>query len=206
MFTGIVQATGTVASIEPSSDGARLDIRCAELEPAAWSEGDSVAVAGCCLTALDPSAQGFRADLSQETLDCTSLGRLQAGDPVNLEPALAVGDRLGGHLVTGHVDGLAELVSLTPLGENTRMEFAAPEPLTRFIARKGSVTLDGVSLTVNAVDGVAFEVNLIPHTLAVTTLGRLEPGHAVNLEIDLLARYTERLLSIRDDSGSKSSA
>lgn len=198
MFTGIVQSMGTVATIEPSSDGARLHIHCSELQPDAWNEGDSVAVAGCCLTALKPSADGFCADLSRETLDCTSLGRLQAGDPVNLEPALALGDRLGGHLVTGHVDGLAELVSLTPLGENTRMEFIAPESLARFVARKGSVTLDGVSLTVNAVSKSAFQVNLIPHTLAVTTLGRLEPGDPVNLEIDLLARYMDRLLSSRD--------
>lgn len=197
MFTGIVQALGTVSTIESRADGARLDIRCAELEPEEWNEGDSVAVAGCCLTALEPDARGFQADLSQETLDCTSLGRLRPGDPVNLEPALALGERLGGHLVTGHVDGLAELVSLTVLGDNTRMEFSAPGSLSRFIARKGSVTLDGVSLTVNSVSDRAFEVNLIPHTLAVTTLGRLEVGDTVNLEVDLLARYMDRLLASR---------
>lgn len=199
MFTGIVQATGTVATIKPGSDGARLQIRCAELQPGAWHEGDSVAVAGCCLTALSPDEAGFCADLSGETLDCTSLGRLRPGDAVNLEPALALRDRLGGHLVTGHVDGLAELVSLTPSGDNTVMRFASPPSLARFIARKGSVTLDGVSLTVNAVEGAAFEVNLIPHTLAVTTLGQLEPGQPVNLEVDLLARYMDRLLASRDD-------
>ncbi|MEE4331058.1 MAG: riboflavin synthase [Wenzhouxiangella sp.] len=198
MFTGIVQTLGTVTTIESRADGARLDIRCPELHPERWNEGDSVAVAGCCLTALAPDAEGFSADLSQETLDCTSLGQLRPGDPVNLEPALALGDRLGGHLVTGHVDGLAELVSLTPLGDNTRMEFCAPRSLARFIARKGSVTLDGVSLTVNQVRESAFEVNLIPHTLAVTTLGRLEPGSCVNLEVDLLARYMDRLLTSRD--------
>lgn len=195
MFTGIVQAVGTVSEITPAKEGYRMRIDCAELEPARWCIGDSIAVAGCCLTALDIDEHGFSADLSGETLACTSLGALSAGDGVNLEPALALGERLGGHLVTGHVDGLAEVVSIRPAGESRIFRLRVPDELARFIASKGSVTLDGVSLTVNAVEGTAFEVNLIPHTLAVTTLGQLTAGDRVNLEVDLLARYTERLLS-----------
>lgn len=194
MFTGIIQTVGTVSRITPSEAGSRLRIDCPALEPSHWSEGDSVAVAGCCLTALALDEQGFSADLSTETLERTSLGALEPGDPVNLEPALALGDRLGGHLVSGHIDALAEVVSVQASGESRVVRLRVPESLSRFIAEKGSVTLDGVSLTVNAVAGPDFEVNLIPHTLAVTTLGRLEPGARVNLEVDLLARYTERLL------------
>lgn len=194
MFTGIIQTVGTVSRITPSQAGRRLRIDCPLLEPSRWQEGDSVAVAGCCLTALALDAQGFSADLSGETLERTSLGALESGDPVNLEPALAVGDRLGGHLVSGHIDGLAEVVSIHPSGECRIARLRVPETLARFIAEKGSVTLDGVSLTVNAVDGLEFEVNLIPHTLAVTTLGRTARGARVNLEVDQLARYIERLL------------
>lgn len=197
MFTGIVQSLGTVVSLEARNDGARLRIECPDLEPASWHTGDSVAVAGCCLTALDIDERGFSADLSGETLACTSLGRLAEGSRVNLEPALAVGDRLGGHLVTGHVDGLAQLVTLTSLGDNWTLRFRVPDELARYVAAKGSVTLDGVSLTVNRVEEAEFEVNLIPHTLEVTTLGELREGDAVNYEADLLARYMERLLDKR---------
>lgn len=197
MFTGIVQAVGTVSRITPAQSGCRMRIDCPELGPAQWHTGDSVAVAGCCLTALDIDERGFSADLSAETLDRTSLGALAAGSPVNLEPALAVGDRLGGHLVSGHVDGLAEVVSVRPAGESRVFRFSVPAGLARFVAEKGSVTLDGVSLTVNAVEGREFEVNLIPHTLAVTTLGKLEAGGRVNLEVDLLARYLERLTGVQ---------
>lgn len=194
MFTGIVQAVGKVGGIAAGEAGCRMRIECPELEPARFSAGDSVAVAGCCLTALAIDRNGFSADLSAETLARTSLGRLAAGDPVNLEPALAAGDRLGGHLVTGHVDGLAAVRSIKPSGDSRVLRFRGPPALSRFIAEKGSVTLDGVSLTVNAVEGTGFEVNLIPHTLAATTLGRLTTGDQVNLEVDLIARYTERLL------------
>lgn len=194
MFTGIVQAIGAVGGIEAGEAGCRMRIECPALEPSSWSEGDSVAVSGCCLTALAIDAAGFSADLSAETLARTSLGTLAVGDPVNLEPALAAGERLGGHLVTGHVDGLAEVVSIEPSGDSRIFAFRAPRALSRFIAEKGSVTLDGVSLTVNAVDATDFEINLIPHTLAATTLGRLSAGECVNLEVDLIARYTERLL------------
>lgn len=197
MFTGIVQAVGTVNRITPAQAGCRMRIDCPELEPAGWREGDSVAVAGCCLTVLDIDDRGFSADLSAETLERTTLGSLDEGSPVNLEPALALGDRLGGHLVSGHVDGLAELVSVHAAGESRVFRFRVPDTLARFVAEKGSVTLDGVSLTVNAVSSSEFEVNLIPHTLAVTTLGRLVPGDRVNLEIDLLARYLERLTGVQ---------
>lgn len=197
MFTGIVQAMGRVVELDQHADGARMRLGCPELDPDQWRVGDSVAVNGCCLTALEPDADGFIADLSAETLARTSLGKLQADGRVNLEPALALGERLGGHLVTGHVDGLATLVSIRPVGDNRVMCFRVPAELARFVAEKGSVTLDGVSLTVNAVDDRDFEVNLIPHTLAVTTLGGLVAGDSVNLEVDLLARYMDRLLEQR---------
>ena len=197
MFTGIVQALGTVSALHHHEGGCRMRLDCAELAPHRWQEGDSVAVAGCCLTVLDLDENGFSADLSGETLSRTSLGRLGVGDAVNLEPALAAGDRLGGHLVTGHVDGLAEVVSIRPAGDSRIFRFRVPAGLARFVAEKGSVTLDGVSLTVNTVNNDAFEVNLIPHTLKVTTLGTLETGAVVNLEVDLVARYLDRLAEMR---------
>ena len=197
MFTGIVQSTGKIARIDPLEQGVRIRFHCPELSPDQWSEGDSISVSGCCLTALALDEEGFSADLSAETLARTSLGLLEPGHPVNLEPALALGDRVGGHLVTGHVDGLAEVVSVTTAGESRRLRLRVPAPLARFVAEKGSVTLDGVSLTVNTVADDEFEVNLIPHTWQVTTLGELRPGGRVNLEIDLLARYMDRLLQER---------
>ena len=198
MFTGIIQSAGRIAAIEPLAAGVRMRIHCPELSPEDWAEGDSVAVAGCCLTALELDAQGFSADLSAETLARTSLGALEVGHTVNLEPAMALGDRLGGHLVTGHVDDLAEVVNVRPVGESHVVRFRVPARLARFVAEKGSATLDGVSLTVNAVEGPEFEVNLIPHTWSVTTLGRLKAGDRVNFEIDLLARYLDRLLTERN--------
>ena len=197
MFTGIVQALGRVSARDHHGGGCRMRIHCPELQPHRWQEGDSVAVAGCCLTVLDLDESGFSADLSGETLDRTSLGNLAEGDAVNLEPALAAGDRLGGHLVTGHVDGLAEVVSIRLAGDSRIVRFRVPKDLARFVAKKGSVTLDGVSLTVNAVEHDEFEVNLIPHTLEVTTLGHLEAGAVVNLEVDLVARYLDRLFEMR---------
>jgi len=185
---------GVVATMDQKGQQARVRITCPELSPDRFSEGDSIAVAGCCLTALDLDADGFSADLSPETLARTSLGKLGVGSRVNLESALAVGDSLGGHLVTGHVDGLAELISREPVDDNTVMTFSVPDELSRYIAAKGSVTLDGVSLTVNSVSGHRFTVNLVPHTLKVTTLGTLAVGDQVNLEIDLIARYLERML------------
>lgn len=193
MFTGIIQAVGQVETLTVVEGGARLRVRCPELAPQDWNEGDSIAVAGCCLTALDLDAEGFAADLSIETLSRTSLGQLKPGMRVNLEPALQVGDRLGGHFVTGHVDGLAELLESRMAGENRIDRYRVPQELAQFIAAKGSVTLDGTSLTVNQVDGQEFEINLIPHTLAATTFGEREAGDFLNLEIDLLARYLARL-------------
>ncbi|MBL37376.1 MAG: riboflavin synthase [Xanthomonadales bacterium] len=194
MFTGIVKAQGRIESIEPAHGGKRLTISADALAGFGLQVGDSIAVNGVCLTALDPQPSSFAADASPETLNLTSLGRLSSGSTVNLEPALKAGDALGGHLVSGHVDGMAMLVEMHDEGDNRRMRFEAPESLARYIAHKGSVTLDGVSLTVNRVEGRFFELNLIPHTLEVTTLGGLSPGDPVNLEVDQIARYLERLL------------
>jgi riboflavin synthase len=197
MFTGIIKALGRIAESQPGPAGRTMVIEADAIAEFDLDEGDSVAVNGVCLTALKPSGTSFTADVSNETLDLTSLGRLDTGSVVNLEPALRAGDPLGGHLVSGHVDGLATLVEQHDDGANRRMRFEAPPTLARYIAHKGSVTLDGVSLTVNKVDETAFELNLIPHTLAVTTLGRLTVGDSVNLEVDQLARYMERLLDTR---------
>lgn len=200
MFTGIVKAVGRIGAVEPQAGGARLAIECPGLDTERLSVGDSVCVSGVCLTALDIGTGSFAADVSAETLARTGLGDLGVGDPVNLEPALAAGEALGGHLVTGHVDGLARLESRTADGDSVRMRFRVADALARFMAEKGSVTLDGVSLTVNRVDGSAFEVNLIPHTLEATTLGRLRDNDQVHLEVDLIARYLDRLLEARKPS------
>lgn len=200
MFTGIVQDVGRVEALSPRGGDVRLAIRVARLDLARTSVGDSICVQGCCVTAVTLTAQGFEADLSRETLALTTLGTLAVGAPVNLEPALRAGDALGGHLVSGHVDGVGTVVSEATDARSTRVIIEAPAQLARFIARKGSVTVDGVSLTVNEVDGARFGVNLIPHTRQVTTLGGLKPGAAVNLEIDQVARYVERLLAPGYDS------
>lgn len=193
MFTGIVAAKGKLISREERHGDLRFRIEA----PAAMMRdariGDSISVSGCCLTMLEPDASGFSADLSLETLQCTSLGQRQSGDSVNLELALQVGDRLGGHMVSGHVDGLAALRSRQTDGRSERFEFEIDPALARFVAAKGSVCLDGVSLTVNEVDDNRFSVNIIPHTLEVTTLGDLQAQQNVNFEIDLIARYLERL-------------
>lgn len=193
MFTGIVQAQGHVAVFESCAAGARLRIDGGGLDMSDVALGDSIAVDGCCLTVIAFDATGFTVDVSQETLDCTA--GFAPGARVNLEKALRANDRLGGHLVTGHVDGVGEVTSITPVGDNRRYEFRMPVALARYVARKGSITVNGTSLTVNAVGDDRFEVNLIPHTLAVTNLGRLEAGSRVNLEIDLIARYVERMLT-----------
>jgi riboflavin synthase len=183
MFTGIVQAVGRIVRLQP------LEVECGALDLSDVAVGDSVCVQGVCLTVTAITRKGFTSDVSAETLR-SSAGLDRPGE-VNLEKALALGGRLGGHLVAGHVDGVGELVSR----EGSVFAFRAPRDLSRYIARKGSICIDGVSLTVNRVDGEVFEVNLIPHTLEVTTLGRLRPGGKVNLEADLLARYVERLLA-----------
>jgi riboflavin synthase len=182
MFTGIVQAVGRIVRANPFEvDGANLDL-------AAVAVGDSICVQGVCLTVTSISGRGFTADVSQETLRVTT--GLDRPGPVNLEKALAVGDKLGGHLVTGHVDGVGEVISR----RGTQVAIRIPRELGKYVARKGSICVDGVSLTVNRAEGGEFEVNLIPHTLEVTTLSRLQPGTKVNLEVDILARYVERML------------
>jgi riboflavin synthase len=193
MFTGIVTAQGSLLEKTPAGGDSRLSFEGGDLSLDGCRSGDSICVAGVCLTLLEPAGGRFQADVSPETLALTTLGGLDRGARVNLELAVRADDRLGGHLVTGHVDGIATLRSRRPDARAERLEFEAPGPLARYIARKGSVCLDGVSLTVNAVDGARFSVCLIPHTLAVTTLGRLQPGDGVNLEVDLVARYLERL-------------
>ena len=195
MFTGIVQATGTLARAEPRGGDLRLLIAAPGFEVPGIALGDSIAVSGCCLTvvAIDGTTLAF--DVSNETLSLTTLGGLQEGDAVNLEPALRLADRLGGHLVSGHVDGVGRIVSIAADARSQRWVIEAPHALARYIAAKGSICVDGVSLTVNATDGDRFEVNLIPHTVDATTFCERVAGDRVNLEIDLLARYLERLRS-----------
>jgi riboflavin synthase len=198
MFTGIVQEIGKVRSVEArggqsGAEDRRFEVTHGGIARERLNLGDSISVDGVCLTVAALTADGFIADVSGETLRVTTLSAKQPGARVNLEPALRAGDALGGHWVSGHVDGIAEVLATEEDARSLRVELSAPRDLARYIARKGSVTLDGVSLTVNAVDGATFSVNLIPHTLSVTTLGALAPGTRLNLEIDLLARYVERL-------------
>ncbi len=193
MFTGLVEGTGRVRGLKPRGAGVRL---CVQVPFTGLVEGESVSVNGACVTAVTPTEDAFEADLSPETLERTTLGRLAVGARVNLERAAALGSRLGGHLVTGHVDGRATVVSMEDLGEMRRVALECPSALARYVAEKGSVSLDGVSLTVNAVDGARFSVLLIPHTLTMTTFGDLESGMDVNLEVDLVARYVERLRQV----------
>jgi riboflavin synthase len=197
MFTGIVQAVGRIATAQAAADGLKLALDAGTLDPSDLSVGDSVAVSGCCLTivAIDQTKLAF--DVSAETLRCTA--RLDRPGPVNLEKALRLSDRLGGHLVAGHVDGVGIVTRFERAasdGENVELEIEAPAELARFIASKGSIAVDGVSLTINAVAGRRFSVNLIPHTLAVTTLGSLASGARVNLEVDMVARYVARLQDV----------
>jgi riboflavin synthase len=194
MFTGIVQDVGRVQALERRGADLHLTIGTERLELSRAALGDSIAVAGVCLTAVGLGSHHFDVDVSLETLARTTLGAWQIGRRVNLESALRVGDALGGHLVVGHVDGLGQLVARTAQARSEQLRFRVPHELSGYVARKGSVCIDGVSLTVNAVEGDDFEVNLIPHTLEVTTLGQLAAGQQVNLEVDLIARYVERLI------------
>ncbi len=194
MFTGIVQDMGMVKAREERDGDVRIVIELDKIDPATLGLGDSICVQGCCLTVTEVLGPAFAADISRETLSLTTLGDLDVGSPVNLEPSLRAGDSLGGHLVSGHVDGLARIDSMTGDARSTRIKITVPDHLAKFVARKGSVAIDGVSLTVNEVEGSTFGVNIIPHTQTVTTLGRLAPGARVNLEIDQVARYVERLL------------
>ena len=193
MFAGIVSAVGRIARAVPAGDGVRLTIAAPGFGLEEVAIGDSIAIQGACHTVVAKSADAFDVDTSRATLDVTA--GLEAGRAVNLEKSLRLGDRVDGHLVSGHVDGVGEVVEVAELGGSARVAIRAPAALARYVARKGSIAVDGVSLTVNAVAGDRFEVNLIPHTRAVTTLRELAPGSRVNLEIDMIARYAERLLA-----------
>jgi len=193
MFTGIIQSTGRVTRRAPRDGDLRIAIVAPEFDVSDVALGDSIAVSGCCLTLVEREGDTLAFDVSNESLSLTTLGHLGIGDRVNLEKALRLSDRLGGHLVSGHVDGVGTIVAIEPDARSQRWRIAAPRGLMRYIAAKGSVCVDGVSLTVNAVEDSEFEVNLVPHTLAHTTFGNRSAGDRVNLEIDMLARYVERL-------------
>lgn len=200
MFTGIIQAKGSIAALERHGGDVRLSVQSDSLPFASYDVGESIAVNGVCLTAVALRADGFDTDVSVETLDVTSLGGLGVGDNVNLEPSLSLGDRLGGHLVSGHVDCLGTVTGRKADARSIRISVEIPEEFARYVARKGSVTVDGVSLTVNDVSATSFEVNIIPHTADVTIIGDYAVGTNVNVEVDLLARYIERLLA-KDGEG-----
>ncbi|MGH8427426.1 MAG: riboflavin synthase [Gammaproteobacteria bacterium] len=202
MFTGIVLGMGRLVEREERDGNAHLKIEATVLSPAALVPGASVAVNGCCLTVAQAWEQGLHADASSETLARTTLGKLSIGVQLNLEPALAFGEALGGHLVSGHVDGVGVVIARREDGSARRLRFRAPDVLARFIAAKGSITVDGVSLTVNEVAGAEFEVALIPATLERTISDDYATGTRVNLEVDLIARYLDRLLATRSDSPS----
>jgi riboflavin synthase len=195
MFSGIIEAVGEIACAIPTEGGMSLRIDSGSLDLSDVKIGDSIAVNGACLTVISVSGDSFHVDVSRETLICTQ-GLDQPGGRVNLEKAMRLDDRLGGHLVSGHVDGLGEVINLEPAGQNCLLAVKAPASLAKYIARKGSITLNGVSLTVNRIAGAEFEVNLIPHTLEKTTLRELKPGSRINLEVDMLARYVERLVAV----------
>jgi len=194
MFTGIVQAVGEIADVVQTGGDVRLRVRTGKLPLDDVVSGDSICTSGVCLTVVELAADGFWADVSVETLDFTTLGALARGAAVNLEKALTPASRLGGHIVSGHVDGVGEVKERSEDARSVRLRFAAPQALARYIAHKGSICVDGTSLTVNAVDGAEFELNIIPQTLAETIVGHYEVGTRVNLEVDVVARYLERLL------------
>ncbi len=195
MFTGIIESLGSVLAIDQQGEDFALKVDCATLDMSDVKIGDSIAVNGVCLTATQLSGQSFSADVSMETIRHSSLGQLKAGDPVNLEKALTPSSRLGGHLVSGHVDGLGEIVESYADARAVRFVIQAPAELAKYIAAKGSICVDGISLTVNDVDGAKFVLNVIPHTAEQTTASDWKPGVKVNLEVDVIARYLERLLS-----------
>ncbi len=194
MFTGIIEAVGRVAELQQRGGDVRLRVLTGKMDLADVALGDSIAVNGVCLTAVEVSDDGFAADVSRETLSLTSLGQLKSGSRVNLEKALTLATRLGGHLVSGHVDGLGTVIERHEDARSVRFTIEAPHELARYIAHKGSITVDGTSLTVNAVDGQRFELNIVPHTLQETIMDSYAAGERVNLEVDLVARHLERLL------------
>lgn len=200
MFTGIIQAKGLIASLQQIGGDVRLRLRSTQLPWESYAVGDSISVNGVCLTAVSLYDDGCDMDVSNETLEVTALGSIGVGSSVNLEPALAIGDRLGGHLVSGHVDCLGEIIALTEDARSWRLRIRIPEPYARYVAKKGSICVDGVSLTINDVSGAEFDLNIIPHTTENTIIDGYRVGTRVNIEVDLLARYLERLLG-KDEQG-----
>ena len=194
MFTGIIQAVGEVAAMQPSGGDMRLRIHTGKLSLDDVALGDSICTNGVCLTVIELPGDGYWADVSVESLNFTTLGDLKPGSPVNLEKALTPQSRLGGHIVSGHVDGVGEVVSLNEDARSVRVVLRAPDELAKYIAHKGSICIDGTSLTVNAVNGAEFDLNIIPQTMAETVFANYQPGSRVNLEVDVIARYLERLL------------
>ena len=194
MFTGIIQAIGTIAALEPKGEDVRLHVQTGKLDLGDVQLGDSIAVNGVCLTAVELPGDGFWADVSAETLARTTFKQIKTGLAVNLEKALTPNTRLGGHLVSGHVDGIGEVTQRYNDGRSIRFHIKAPAELAKYIAEKGSICVDGISLTVNSVAGAEFTLNIVPHTLQETTMGDMKTGDSVNLEVDIIARYLERLL------------
>ena len=194
MFTGIISAIGDIANLEQRGGDVRLTIRTGNLGLSDVQLGDSIACSGACLTAVELTGEGFVADVSVETLNLTTVGNWKTGSRINLEKAMQATDRFGGHIVSGHVDGIGEVVSLHEDARSWRFRIRAPQELAKYIAHKGSITVDGTSLTVNIVDGAEFELNIVPHTMTHTVMGDYQVGTSVNLEVDLVSRYLERLL------------
>ena len=194
MFTGIISAIGDIASLEERGGDVRLTIRSGNLNLADVQLGDSIACNGACLTAVELTGEGFVADVSVETLNLTTIGNWQTGSRINMEKAMQATDRLGGHIVSGHVDGIGEVVALEEDARSWRFRLRAPREIAKYIAHKGSITVDGTSLTVNIVEGAEFELNIVPNTMQHTVMGDYKVGTKVNLEVDLVARYLERLL------------
>lgn len=197
MFTGIIEAIGRIAKVEPCGGDIRLQIETGSLDLSDVQIGDSIACNGVCLTATELPGKGFWADVSQESLEHTTIPHWKVGDGINLEKALTASSRLGGHIVSGHVDGVGKVTGRRKDARSERFTIAAPDDLARYIAQKGSITVDGTSLTVNKVSGKEFELNIVPHTLEHTIIGDYQPGREVNLEVDVIARYLERLLLAR---------
>lgn len=194
MFTGIIETQGTVTLLEKRGGDARLGIEAPAIDWSSVAVGDSIATNGVCLTAIEINAQGYFADVSAETLSLTTIGTWKSGTRVNLERALTPSSRLGGHIVSGHVDGIGEVLTRTSDARSERFLIRAPANLAKYVAHKGSITIDGTSLTVNQINGNEFDINIVPHTLQVTIIGGYQPGTKVNLEVDVLARYLERLM------------
>jgi len=194
MFTGIIQAVGKIISLDPRGGDVHISINSGKLPMAQANLGDSIAVNGVCLTLVEKTTTGFAADVSNETLSRTTLKQLQAGSSINLEMAMTPSSRLGGHIVSGHVDGVGEVLNRWSDGRSEKFVIQAPDQLAKYIAEKGSICVDGISLTVNKVEGARFELNIVPHTLQETTMGEFQSGRKVNLEVDIIARYLERLI------------